>query len=131
MMAAACQFIVRIGLTSFYSIFSLIFTIIIFSFIVLQCPKITSCQIEGFQAPLVPYVPSLGMFLNWYLVAQLNGYQSLMLIGYIVFAIILYFVYGYSHSRGSKYGWKHLSQCDDEEDETLEVEDSLLRPLMP
>lgn len=60
---------------------------------------------EYFRVPLLPFVPCIGIFVNWTLVAQLSFSGLAMLFGYLFLAGMYYFWYGYSHSLGNNYGW--------------------------
>lgn len=53
------------------------------------CPPIlsTSCS---FETPLVPFLPLLGIALNWFLVAQLELSGLLLLLGYVVLVAAFY-----------------------------------------
>jgi len=65
-----------------------------------------------FEAPLVPYLPLVGIFINWYLIAQLEWFGMLLLVAYIAIAIIYYFSYGLKHSVGNTIGWDHIEDYD-------------------
>ena len=43
-----------------------------------------------FETPLVPWTPCLGMFVNWYLVAQLSWFGLLLLMGYLGLTTVWY-----------------------------------------
>lgn len=58
-----------------------------------------------FEAPCVPYLPCAGMFVNWYLIAQLEAFGLLLMVCYIAFASLFYFCYGAKHSVGNTIGW--------------------------
>jgi Ca2+/Na+ antiporter len=53
----------------------------------------------------MPYLPLLGAFINWYLLAQLQVSALLMLLLYFLIAVIGYFSYGFRHSYGNTQGW--------------------------
>jgi amino acid transporter len=59
-----------------------------------------------FKTPLLPYIPCLGMFVNWYLVAQLELFSIGLLLGFIGVVAIYYFAYASRHSVGNNGGWK-------------------------
>ncbi len=53
---------------------------------------------EGyFETPCVPYLPLLAQFMNWYLIGQLGTLTILLLIGYVGFAILLYYIFKKPH----------------------------------
>jgi amino acid transporter len=58
-----------------------------------------------FETPFVPYLPCMGMFLNWYLVTQMEWFGVLLLLLYLSFAAAIYFSYGIKHSIGNTTGW--------------------------
>lgn len=63
------------------------------------CPDLLSKEhdkvdYEGFRVPCVPYVPLFGIFLNWYLLAQLSP-QGMVLVCFFFFSCSLcYIAYG-------------------------------------
>jgi len=59
-----------------------------------------------YKVPFVPYLPCMGIFINWYLVAQLQLSGFVLLILYISGACIFYYKYGIKHSRGNAHQWK-------------------------
>ncbi len=81
--------------------------------IVTRCPK--SCVMFGtptnnngqyyFQTPMVPYLPLMGIWINWYLIAQLEISGLLLLLLYMGGAVLFYFQYGVHHSIGNTRGW--------------------------
>lgn len=58
----------------------------------------TSMSDGYFQTPLVPIVPCLGIFLNWFLISQLQFSGILIYLGYLVMATLYYFFYAIHHS---------------------------------
>lgn len=61
-----------------------------------------------YHAPLVPFLPLLGIYVNWFLVAQLELTGIALLLAYVGAATLLYYTYGLRHSRGrrTRRGWK-------------------------
>ncbi len=57
-----------------------------------------------FRTPLVPWIPGLGAFFNWFLLAQLTWQGLGMVAAYILASLALYFAYGYRHSVGATSG---------------------------
>ena len=55
---------------------------------------------KHFQTPLVPFLPCLGIFFNWYLIAQLEKYGMALLGLYIGFVAAMYF--GCSRFRANR-----------------------------
>jgi len=63
--------------------------------------------ITYFQVPCMPYLPLVGAFINWYLLAQLQLSALLLLLLYFMIAVTGYFSYGYHHSFGNTRGWDY------------------------
>jgi len=79
-------------------------------------------QTVYFKTPLVPHLPLAGMFVNWYLIAQLEFVGLMLLLLYIGLAVLFYFCYGAKQSVGNATGWNDISgnqedhKCDDGSD---------------
>jgi len=58
-----------------------------------------------FQTPLVPYLPCLGMAINWYLVAQLEARGILLLVCYLGLTVLIYLCGCAHHSHGHNHNW--------------------------
>lgn len=43
-----------------------------------------------FRTPFVPYLPALGIYANWFLMAHIGWVGMVMLVGYVLFGVILY-----------------------------------------
>lgn len=83
-----------------------------------QCPPMKSfgntnsktTQFYGdkkyFSTPLVPYIPCLGMFANYFLISQLSFLGIGLLFVYTIILALLYFVYGARNSVGRMEGWE-------------------------
>ena len=56
---------------------------------------------DYFRTPLVPYLPCLGIFINWYLIAQLDWRGRLGLMGLFILAVLYYYCYSHSPSHRS------------------------------
>ena len=59
-----------------------------------------------FTMPLVPLLPCLGTFVNWYLISQLEMAGLLLLLLYLGLATAFYLSFGAKHSVGNTCGWK-------------------------
>lgn len=70
--------------------------------------RLDSTSVVYFQVPCLPYLPLLGAFVNWYLLAQLELSGLLMLLLYFLLAVIGYYSYGYNHSYGNTQGWEYF-----------------------
>eukprot|EP00566_Odontella_aurita_P005858 CAMPEP_0113596604 /NCGR_PEP_ID=MMETSP0015_2-20120614/40445_1 /TAXON_ID=2838 /ORGANISM="Odontella" /LENGTH=580 /DNA_ID=CAMNT_0000504171 /DNA_START=298 /DNA_END=2040 /DNA_ORIENTATION=+ /assembly_acc=CAM_ASM_000160 len=83
-----------------------------------KCPlKSSKCGVNSsdsdfFEAPLVPYLPLLGTFINWYLIAQLEWLGLTLLVAYVGISVVFYFSYGLKHSVGNTTGWDHIREYD-------------------
>ena len=54
-----------------------------------------------YRVPYMPFTPLIGIYLNYYLVAQLQWYSLLMILGYVFLGIVFYFSYSMKHSIGN------------------------------
>jgi amino acid transporter len=61
---------------------------------------------DYFEIPFVPHLPCFGIFLNWYLIVQMDYIGILLLVVYLATAALLYFCYGAQNSVGRIQGWK-------------------------
>jgi amino acid transporter len=52
-----------------------------------------------FETPFVPYLPCIGTFVNWYLIAQLDTFGILLLLLYLGAAATLYIALGFKRTR--------------------------------
>jgi len=90
-------------------IFSLILFLSLLSLVFFISTK-TKCHMsisgaESFQTPFVPYLPLFAIFLNWYLIGQLEVWGLFLLAAYICISVLFYFMYSFKHSVGNRYGW--------------------------
>ncbi|KAL3826248.1 hypothetical protein ACHAXA_006276 [Cyclostephanos tholiformis] len=98
---------------------------------------VVSVEEEYFRAPLVPYLPLLGIAVNWYLVAQLPWTDLAFLILFLSLAVAFYFSFGYYFSVGNNGGWDAYESCglsihtkpsqcydDDDDGETIVEDDA-------
>lgn len=72
------------------------------------CPEAASDEYatsRNFTLPFIPFLPCLGIFINWYLIAQLEVLGILFLAGYTSLVTIFYFKYGIKNSIGNNGGW--------------------------
>lgn len=65
----------------------------------------TPDTIPHFQAPCVPTLPFLGIFVNWKLVSELDVSGIILLLVYLGIAAVLYLWFGVKRSIGSSRGW--------------------------
>ena len=74
---------------------------------------------EQYRVPYMPYPPLIGIYVNYFLVAQLEWWGITMIFGYFGLATVVYFIYGVKHSVGNSTGWSellgetHVSDRDD------------------
>lgn len=78
-----------------------------------------------FKTPCMPFVPCLGIFVNWYLIAQLELLGILLLFLFIVSVCAYYFSYGRKHSVGNSGGWKIDSLSESRDNENSADVDSI------
>lgn len=62
-----------------------------------------------FRAPFLPFLPLIGTFVNWYLIAHLEWFSLILLASYLSPAVAFYFFYGRKHSIGNTCGWESES----------------------
>lgn len=72
---------------------------------------IVSVDEEYFRTPFVPYLPCLGMAVNWYLIAQLPWNDLAFLTMFLGCAVIFYFSFGHFYSVGNNGGWDAYESC--------------------
>jgi APA family basic amino acid/polyamine antiporter len=82
---------------------------------------------EGyFRTPFLPFLPCLAIFVNWFLIAQLEFIGLIGLIFYLGLAVLYYFAYAAHHSVGNTTGWGHgpaMRSNGEEEDPPLSTSD--------
>jgi hypothetical protein len=61
-----------------------------------------------FRVPWMPYVPCLGIFINYVLVAQLQWLSLVLIIAYVALAVAFYFLYSMPHSVGNNTYWSQF-----------------------
>jgi len=66
-----------------------------------------------FRTPLMPMWPCLGIFINWYLVAQLEAVGVAGLVGFLSLSVLYYFCYARYHSIGNTTGWRKGEKEDE------------------
>lgn len=77
--------------------------------IVANCPATDDPESAvQYRVPLVPLTPCIGIFLNYYLVAQLDWTGIVMIFGYIGLGVLFYFTYGLKHSIGNATFWEEV-----------------------
>lgn len=87
----------QIALTVVFALLTLGITI----YMALYCPEqsTTRFSLEGdgygigrrrFRTPLVPYLPALGIFANWFMIANVGWVGIVMLVCYLLFGILVY-----------------------------------------
>ena len=98
----------------------------------LDCPQCTSFggrnrifqppegvhESSYFKTPLLPFIPCMGILVNWYLVTQLEIEGIGLLLGYLVLVTIFYFLYSRYHSVGNNGGWRKGGDDEDIDNST-------------
>ncbi|KAH9105587.1 hypothetical protein AeMF1_018652 [Aphanomyces euteiches] len=74
-----------------------------------SCPQNVGAR-DLFRAPLVPWVPTLAITVNWFLVAQFDNADITNGCLWIGVGVVSYFLYGFKNSAGRR-NW-NLSQAD-------------------
>jgi amino acid transporter len=64
--------------------------------------------VPPFQVPFLPFTPLFGMFCNWYLISALSVVGLLQITGFILLALLQYYLYGYHHSVAHKNDWRDI-----------------------
>ena len=65
----------------------------------------TTAEDGYFRTPLVPFWPLLGIFTNWYLIAQLDFLGVASMMGCLLLATVYYFAFVLHTSVGNTTGW--------------------------
>lgn len=60
---------------------------------------------DFFCTPFMPFLPCFGIFVNWYLISQLELAGIILHLGFLAFAVMYYFFYAIEHSVGNNGGW--------------------------
>ncbi|GFH47395.1 hypothetical protein CTEN210_03870 [Chaetoceros tenuissimus] len=74
-----------------------------------------------FKTPCMPYIPAMGIFVNWYLIAQLELSGIGLLLIFLASVCIFYFLYGRKNSVGNNGGWELDNNDDASESATLSL----------
>lgn len=103
---------IRWGIGSILGLLSLLISIRIS----IKCPAMTLfgnatsntlfSDKQYFSTPFMPYIPCLGIFVNYFLISQLEFLGIFLLLAYILLFVLLYFLYGARNSVGRGEGWK-------------------------
>lgn len=80
-----------------------------------------------FRTPFVPFLPCAAIFLNWYLIAQLDLLGVTGLLAFLGVSSLYYFAYASHHSVGNTTGWSALdfSSAPSDHDGDLVVDETL------
>jgi len=79
-----------------------------------------------YRVPWVPFTPLAGIYLNYYLIAQLTIDGLLLIAAYVAVGAVFYFSYGIHHSVGNADHWAEVLRessnmpLDEEERDSLE-----------
>lgn len=69
-------------------------------------------QDKHFQVPFLPFIPCLGILVNYYLISQLSIKGIGIFILYFVIATCIYFGYSLKHSIGNTKGWNSYEEMN-------------------
>jgi hypothetical protein len=58
-----------------------------------------------FRTPFVPVLPCLGIFVNWYLISQLELAGVILHLSFLALSTLYYFIYAIHYSVGNNGGW--------------------------
>lgn len=75
-------------------------------------------QASQYRVPCMPYFPLFGIYVNYFLVAQLKWWGVLLIFGYMGLAMVCYLLYGLKHSVGNNGGWKIRLRDNSDDDES-------------
>ena len=70
-----------------------------------------SVEEEYFKTPLLPFLPCLGIAVNWYLIAQLQWTDLVLLALFLSMTVVFYFSFGFQFSVGNNGGWDAYESC--------------------
>lgn len=91
---------------------------------------------EFFRTPFVPYLPCAGIFINWFLISQLEISGLLLLFLYLGMSLIAYFCFCHNSSFESSVAWKRgtyqslSGEMEEEKDAWLNLKQEFSMPEM-
>ncbi|KAI3384491.1 hypothetical protein SNEBB_008931 [Seison nebaliae] len=93
--------------TPFFIIIIISIVIVLLLYIIsiiqlMRLPQMKQTE-KKFQMPLVPFLPSLSMFINFYLMCQLSTITWIRFGVWLLLGLIIYFTYGIRHSKESSH----------------------------
>lgn len=65
---------------------------------------------DFFRTPFMPYLPFIGIFINLYLISQLQLKGVCLFLGFLALAILYYMFYAINYSVGNNGGWYRESR---------------------
>ena len=65
---------------------------------------------DFFRTPFMPYLPFIGIFINLYLIAQLQLFGVVLFLGFLALAVLYYVFYAINYSVGNNGGWIESGQ---------------------
>ncbi|KAJ0406993.1 hypothetical protein ATCC90586_009213 [Pythium insidiosum] len=111
--ALIATFTYQIGYSNNGHSWALVMSIIFFAitaisciFIAVKCPQ-EGNDPENYTAPLVPFLPTIAILADFYLMSQISYLGIKLSLVWIGAAVVSYFVYGYGNSAG-RTGWSAL-----------------------
>ena len=126
MLALLC---VNLDMMSYEALFPagvLCVTLLLGFLIASTCPEVEDiCRREKgrgdastYRVPCMPWPPLFGIFINYFLIAQLSWCGLVLICLYTALAVVFYLVYGITHSLGNNTQWVRAlrSRSDDDLD---------------
>jgi amino acid transporter len=133
----------NVDLLSFYSVFpasALVASLGMVYVVTTSCPEVDARDGRGrgggggggseearmYRVPFMPFPPLIGIFINYFLIAQLSWRGILLICLYTGLAVGFYFLYGIKHSLGNNTQWtRALRSGSDVDDDPRGVDDML------
>ena len=60
----------------------------------------------------MPVLPCFGIFVNWYLISQLEMAGIMLHLGFLALAVLYYIFYAIEHSVGNNGGWVQQARVE-------------------
>jgi len=91
--------------------------------LVIRCPRVqtfgkrhhpgpAATQSDYFVTPFMPILPCFGIFVNWYLISQLEMAGIMLHLGFLALTVLYYVFYAIEHSVGNNGGWVEQARIE-------------------